>query len=160
LNDFDRVFQVQSNDADIAREILGPETIRGSLELLRRLCPPAGMLVSINPERLLVQVDRNLGSNFSWLDSAVRQSLQLHDWLRSSVTARINEGVAVLETDLDGTNGTVFGPPVCEVCGEAIIGPHVICTQCKTPCHKDCWAYIGACSTFGCSGKNTSPATL
>jgi hypothetical protein len=115
------------------------------------------MLVSINPERLLVQVDRNLGASFSGLDAAVRHALQLHDWLRASVTARISEGVAVLETSSNAAAHAELGPPVCEVCGDAILGSHVICTQCKTPCHKDCWAYIGSCSTFGCSGKSSVP---
>ena len=36
---------------------------------------PGGMLVSINPERLLVQVDRNLGQSIEALAAAVREAL-------------------------------------------------------------------------------------
>src|SRR5215218_3383885 len=60
--EFDRNYSVQANDAEMAREFLRPPEVREAIEGLRRLAPPSGMLVSINPERLLVQVDRNLGA--------------------------------------------------------------------------------------------------
>jgi hypothetical protein len=45
------------------------------------------------------------------------------------------------------------GPASCEVCGDPIIGPHVVCTACRTPFHRDCWTFVGGCSTFGCTCK-------
>lgn len=40
---------------------------------------------------------------------------------------------------------------VCQVCGEAIGGKdEVHCGSCGTPHHKDCWDYIGQCSTYNC----------
>ena len=38
-------------------------SVRWAIDNLLRLAPPGGMLISINPERMLVQVDRNLGLN-------------------------------------------------------------------------------------------------
>ena len=71
--EFDRGYVVQANDPDMAREFLAP-SVRWAIGNLSRLGPPGGMLVSINPERLLVQVDRNLGLNAEALAQAVRTS--------------------------------------------------------------------------------------
>ena len=41
--------------------------------------------------------------------------------------------------------------PICQVCGAPFDGgPIVYCASCDTPHHKDCWNYLGHCSTFGC----------
>ncbi len=58
--EFDRGFVVQANDLEMARDFLSP-AIRGTISNLHRAVHPGGMLVSINPERMLVQIDRNLG---------------------------------------------------------------------------------------------------
>ncbi|MBX6313576.1 MAG: hypothetical protein IRY99_11765 [Isosphaeraceae bacterium] len=154
--DFDRAYLVQANDPDMAREFLHQFAVRGAIDALRRLAPPAGMLVSINPERLLVQVDRNLGVNITLLDLAVRDALVLHDWLQASVTARLAVGIDIV--DVGPAPAEEAGPPICEVCGDPIAGLHVICVVCRTPCHRDCWTFIGGCSIFGCTSKQCTPA--
>lgn len=156
VGEFDRTFLVRANDAEIAREFLRPDPVRSALERLRRLAPPSGVLVSVNPERLLVQVDRNLGQNLAWLDGAVSATLVLHDALRSSVASRAAEGIAILAAG--PAEGAEIGPPMCEVCGDPIAGPHVLCTACRTPCHRDCWTFVGGCSTFGCQSKQCETA--
>lgn len=153
---FDRVYLLQANDAEIAREIFASDAARTAIEALRSLCLPAGVLVSVNPERMLVQVDRNLGSAFPQLDTAVKAALVLHECLVSNVRRRLGEGVKVVE--VGATTSASDGPPMCEVCGDAIEGPHVVCAQCRTPCHRDCWNFVGSCSTFGCAGKQSVPA--
>jgi hypothetical protein len=150
-SEFDRSYMVQANDGDIAREFLGPFNVRAAIENLRRLAPPAGMLISINPERLLVQVDRNLGSHAPLLEYAVRDALVLHDWLQASVASRLAQGIDIVAVGRPTAEET--GPPVCEVCGDPIEGRHVLCTLCKTPFHRDCWTFVGGCSTFGCPSK-------
>lgn len=154
--EFDRVYVLQANDADIAREVLAPDSIRLSLETLRKLCPPSGVLISVSPERLLTQIDRNLGTNVGELDRAVRETLQIHDWLLASVARRIKDGVAVVAVGPASADADAEEPE-CEVCGDAIVGAHVTCNRCQTPCHRDCWSFVGACSTFGCGGKACSP---
>ena len=149
-SEFDRAYLVQANDADMARQFLAPPQIRHSVEELRKLAPPSGMLVSINPERLLVQVDRNLGSQAVLLDDAVKHALRLHEWLIRSVADRLAEGIDIVAA---GPASDDEGPPQCEVCGDPITGLHVVCAVCKTPFHRDCWTFIGACSTYGCPSK-------
>lgn len=152
---FDRGFVTQANDADIARSFLGPP-VRWAIENLRRMNPPSGMLVSINPERLLVQVDRNLGLSPEALEFAVREALEVHDQLMTSVSARLAEGIAIV--GVGTTSVEEDGPPTCKVCGEPITDARVLCTSCRTPHHKDCWQFVGGCSIFGCQGKQCIPA--
>jgi hypothetical protein len=150
LPEFDRGVTVQANDPDMARAFLSTE-VRRALGNLVRLAPPSGMLVSINPERLLVQVDRNLGVNADALASAVREALVIHDGLQQGVAARLGEGIAIVAAGPAAAEDA--GPPICKVCGEAIAGPAVVCALCHTPHHRDCWEFVGACSIYGCTGR-------
>jgi hypothetical protein len=149
--EFDRSFVVQANDLEMARDFLCPVS-RGIVTNLHRAVHPGGMLVSINPERMLVQIDRNLGSNSESLAWAVLESLALHDGLIEKVSRRINQGIAIVD-DPDAWQED-NGPPICKVCGEPIAEcDTVVCAACNTPHHRDCWEYVGACSIYGCNGK-------
>lgn len=150
--DFDSAYAVQANDGDIARDLFIRTPVRTALDTLRRLGPNSGMLVSINPERLLVQVDRDLGRVPDALDLAVQQALIIHDALRESVAARVSYGVDIVNVGATDAAGP-HGPPICEVCSEPISTVHVVCAVCKTPFHRDCWTFVGGCSTYGCSSK-------
>jgi Prokaryotic RING finger family 1 len=148
---FDRTYIVQANDHEMARDFLG-ETVRHSVENLQRMVHPGGMLVSINPERLLVQVDRNLGQSSEALAMAVREALIIHDGLLDGVSRRMGQGIAIVERSEAWDEDS--GPPICKVCGEPITaGSVIVCAACNTPHHRDCWEYVGACSIYGCNGK-------
>ncbi len=152
---FDRSFVIQANDPEMARDFL-TAPVRWAIEGLAKLGPTGGMLVSINPERMLVQVDRNLGQFINLLAAAVRESLVIHDGLQVGVMARLAEGVAIVAAGPSATEDA--GPPLCKVCGDSIgDAPWVICVSCLTPHHRDCWEFIGACSIFGCQGKSARP---
>lgn len=153
--EFDRGFVVQANDPEMARDFL-TAPVRWAIGNLVKLGPPGGMLVSINPERLLVQVDTNLGLKPDLLAIGVREALAIHDGLQVGVAARIGEGVAIVAAGTPEPEDA--GPPMCKVCGEAITAPpRVLCTTCRTPHHRDCWEFIGGCSIFGCKGKTSVP---
>ena len=150
--EFDRGFVVQANDAEMARDFLSHQ-VRWAIGNLQRLVPPGGMLVSINPERLLVQIDRNLGQNTEALSLAVSESLVIHDGLQFGVNRRMSEGISIV-TELHLEDDEDNGPPVCKVCGEMIQGgPVILCTSCRTPHHRECWEYVGSCSIYGCGSK-------
>jgi hypothetical protein len=153
--EFDRGYVVQANDAEMACEFLAP-AIRWSIGNLQRLGPPGGMLVSINPERLLVQVDRNFGTNPDSLAQVVRETLVIHDGLQQGVAARLSQGVAIVAVGPAEVEDA--GLPICKVCGEAIAVPEVMCARCRTPHHRDCWEFVGACSIYGCNGKHSVSA--
>jgi hypothetical protein len=153
--EFDRGFVVQANDAEMARDFLNPQ-VRWALGNLQRLVHPGGMLLSINPERLLVQIDRNLGNSTDALIYAVSESLVIHDGLQVGVRRRMSEGIAIVAANSQGDEET--GPPTCKVCGESIDGGSVIlCTSCHTPHHRECWEYVGSCSIYGCGSRVGEP---
>jgi hypothetical protein len=146
--DFDRRFVIQANDSEMACDFLNPK-VRLAIFNLSRLVDPGGMLVSINPERLLVQIDRNLGQTTDGLTQAVSESLVIHDGLQLGVGRRMTEGIAIV--DRHAEDDVQEGPPICKVCGELIDGGAVVlCASCRTPHHRDCWEYVGACSIYGC----------
>lgn len=149
--EFDRAYLIRANDPVLTEELFRTEEVRRAVENLRRLCPPGGMLLSVNPERLLVQVDRNLGQSALLLETAVKQALTVLDHLQISVRDWLSQGVEIVSVTTDETDST--DPPRCDVCGDSIEGLHVVCSACRTPYHRDCWAFIGACSTFGCSSR-------
>ena len=148
---FDRRFVVQANDQEMALDFLGPPA-REAIANLQTGVNDGGMLVSINPERMLVQIDRNLGVNTEALSWAVQKALVLHDGLIEGVSRRVTQGIAIV--DQAGTPDDDEGPPICKVCGGPISHCAVIiCSVCNTPHHRDCWEYVGACSIYGCNGK-------
>ena len=148
---FDRAFVVQANDLEMARDFLNPQ-VRWTIGNLQRMVHAGGMLVSINPERLLVQIDRNLGQSTEALAAAVAESLRIHDGLLDGVSRRMNQGIDIVDQPDDWDEDA--GPPICKVCGEPITaGAVIVCASCNTPHHRDCWEYVGACSIYGCNGK-------
>jgi len=153
--EFDRAVLVQANDAEMARDFLNP-LVRNAIGSLQRLVHPGGMLVSINPERLLVQIDRNLGQSTEALTQAVSESLAIHDGLQLGVSRRMRQGIAIVDNpDLAAED---LGPPVCKVCAGLIDGGAiVVCSSCRTPHHRDCWEYVGTCSIYGCGCKVGEP---
>ena len=149
--EFDRGYVVQANDLEMARDFLGPP-VREAIANLQRGVHAGGMLVSINPERMLVQIDRNLGQSTEALSWAVQKALVLHDGLIEGVSRRVTQGIAIV--DQPGAPDEDDGPPICKVCGEPIAaGAVIVCAVCNTPHHRDCWEYVGACSIYGCNGK-------
>ena len=148
---FDRAFVVQANDLEMARDFLSPQ-VRWTIGNLQRMVHTGGMLVSINPERLLVQIDRNLGQSTEALAAAVAEALRIHDGLLDGVSRRMSQGIDIVDQPDDWDEDA--GPPICKVCGEPITaGAVIVCASCNTPHHRDCWEYVGACSIYGCNGK-------
>jgi hypothetical protein len=150
--EFDAGYVVRANDVEMTRDFLNLP-IRSIVADLHQMVHRGGMLVSINPERMLLQVDRNLGTNTDSLAFVVSGALALHDRLIDAVTKRMSEGVDIVANDDIWPEDQ--GPATCKVCGEPIDESEiVVCASCNTPHHRDCWEYNGSkCSIYGCNGK-------
>jgi hypothetical protein len=100
--------------------------------------------VSFDAHRLLVK-KWSFIREFDRLVQYTELAIQLFDLaLRPS-----DEGIQFVEGDTPPT----WVRAVCQVCGEEIQDDVVFCRRCKTPHHRDCWQYYGACSTYGCQEK-------
>lgn len=67
-------------------------------------------------------------------------------------------GTGASRSDLGPPDASVEEPgrsaPRCEVCGDAIASSlRVDCLGCGTPHHRDCFAYVGQCSVYGCNSR-------
>jgi hypothetical protein len=50
-----------------------------------------------------------------------------------------------LQTELETT---------CGVCGDHLGDESTVrCSRCDTLSHRDCWDYVGGCSTYACEGR-------
>lgn len=58
---------------------------------------------------------------------------------------RIRNEVAVPQSAADA--GT------CCVCGGTLSSAVVHCAGCRTPCHRDCWRFMGLCPIFACGSQ-------
>jgi len=153
--EFDGAFAVLANDPDMARDVLAPGA-RWAIESLQRLVHPGGLTLAVSPERLLVQIDRDLSDDADALSDGVSEALTIHQALRDGVRKRISEGVTLLEGDDEPDPAE--GPPVCKVCGEAAdAGAIIVCASCGAPHHRECWEFVGWCSIYGCGGKVGRP---
>ena len=61
-----------------------------------------------------------------------------------------SDGDLVISTVEIGEKGEEL---VCQICGYPMTEDLVTCSTCDTPHHKECWEYIGGCSTYGCEGR-------
>src|SRR5262249_52454202 len=95
-HEFHRGYAVQANELEMARDFLSAPA-REAIANLQRGVHAGGMLVSINPERMLVQIDRNLGLNPDALSWAVQKALVLHDGLIEGVSRRVTQGIAIVD---------------------------------------------------------------
>jgi len=50
---------------------------------------------------------------------------------------------------------------ICQVCGTPLgVDDDVVeCERCSTLHHRECWDYLGRCSTFGCEGRTSDEAS-
>lgn len=153
----DNSYLIHANDPDVAKGIMRTPALR-ALENLRRLAPPHGMLLSVNPERMLAQVDRNLAAQPELLILTVAQALELLDAIQETLAAQLARGITIQEFGAADEADT--GVPICKVCGESVTHQvrEVACSLCGAPHHADCWDFNGGCSVFGCSGKRAVPA--
>lgn len=67
-------------------------------------------------------------------------------------------------TDISGndngnSSGSSFYGQVCPYCQSTIeeTAEIIVCSDCNTPHHSDCWHENGGCTIFGCNGSSMSP---
>ncbi|MDP6444545.1 MAG: RING finger protein [Pirellulaceae bacterium] len=137
---FDRDYVVLTDDHEELRRLLTP----GVMMLVNRLRGLFGdnfVHLSFNHGSLSVVKQRLVEQNEP-LESYLRSFLELYD--QAMLTRTV--GIEFSETG----DGVVLTEAVCQVCGEDIVTDMVFCQRCRTPHHRDCWDYIGACSVYGC----------
>ena len=142
---FDNAYIITGSSRDEVREFLNPSA-QQVVSQLRSLWGTYEVYVSVVRGQLLVK-KRQLARTRDELEQLVSLCTELFD----SAADRISEGIE-FTTDV---TAKIPESVVCQVCGDEITSNdnRVRCRRCKTPHHRDCWTYFGACSTYGCGGQ-------
>ncbi len=107
---------------------------------------PAG---AVHAAQGLVEAARSLVAE-------LERSGQLSSESARVISASLAGGMqAVGKVRVDSSGDSV----ICQVCGEAPGKASVVlCAQCETPHHAECWRFIGKCSTFACGCLDAIPS--
>jgi hypothetical protein len=141
LGDFDFEYVIRSEDEPSARRFLS-EGVQLQMNRIRYLMGNDDVYVSVQRGRLLIKKAFPRHGGVEQIENLVQLSLDLFD---QAMLARA-AGIDFVEHQTLGA----IDDCVCMVCGEELLEDIVLCRRCKTPHHRDCWLYYGACSTYGC----------
>lgn len=142
-------FAVQSNDVERAEMLLTPD-VQNDVNALYRFEGVNDVFVAISGGALVVRkLDPSCGSR------DLRPLVQLVGALYEHALTAAEVGMGL---HLQATANTL-DQATCEICGEAISGDVVYCNRCRTPHHRDCWEYYGACSIYACGETGYSHST-
>lgn len=134
---FDKQFYLRTNNEAKMRQFLN-DTGRANIQRLFRI--GCGQ-VYINNDELFAE--RGIQSSFVSA-SFVKQFVELTASLAQTPSGQIQ----ILSTSHQSTD-----PPTCQVCGDDMVEQLVACLSCKTLHHRDCWNFVGFCSTYACGEK-------
>lgn len=109
---------------------------------MRYLLGNDDVYVSVQQGQMLVKKDFPRHGGIEQIEDLVQMALDLFDQAMLTRTA----GIQFLEHQ----TLQAIDQCICMVCGEELADDVVLCRRCKTPHHRDCWAYYGSCSTYGC----------
>ena len=153
VTDFDRVFVIKSNERQRVRELLNA-SVQGQIVALRRLARNGDIYVCVQSGRWLIKVQVSAGDQHHLmrvLQRTVAVVISLHEQALATMSAGIDFVQAANKEMIDEET-------ICQICGEPIISRKVLCRSCKTAHHRDCWEYIGVCSTYGCGNASFQAA--
>ena len=131
--EFDDAYVVKSNDERWARTFVSSDLARIIL-------------------RQRVNVDLTLASLIMRKEGSLWETGELQSFTEGCMTILERLGaVTGLKVGVQ-IEAVETARGVCQVCGAEMEAP-VACARCKTPHHRECWDYVGGCSTFACGEK-------
>jgi hypothetical protein len=138
---FDAAYDIATTYADWATPFLDEET-RGQIRKLDGL-HSGPFLLDLRGTQLVVRVHGEV-EEAEDIDAFIAGCYALC----SRALGRI-EGAEIGMLQNEGRGG-------CPVCGTPVGDVRVICRECRTPHHGDCWTYNGGCAIFACGGRRTA----
>ncbi|MBC8868473.1 MAG: hypothetical protein H8E44_03605 [Planctomycetes bacterium] len=138
--DFDPQYIISGSDFDEVRNLLDPH-VRLAIRQLRASGITNDIYVSLVAGHLLVK-KRRWTDDYEELRLFTDLALQLYEQALLTRAAGITFVKQEAAFSLDEA--------ICRICGEPVAGDAAICRRCRTPHHRECWQYYGACSTYGC----------
>ena len=145
--DFDERYVIKGDEPAQISTLLSP-AVQNQIDELRQLLGNNNIYVSFNPSKLLIKKLSYI-RDYHTLLKFTKLATALYD-----LTVALPEGALTIVKQ----SKPMEEDAICQICGESITQQRVLCRQCKTPHHLDCWQYYGACSTYGCQEtRHTRP---
>lgn len=138
---FDSLYVVKATPPSLAAAVFGTGRREALIEALRALGKFRGSRVDLCRDQL--RVDLREPATQASLQRMVDAAFELVGSILEGGTGQVPLW-DVLVTQAGGR---------CPVCGVPIAELRVRCSRCRTPHHRECWDYVGTCSTYACGEK-------
>jgi hypothetical protein len=138
---FDSEYIVRGESSEEVRRFFS-DGVQLQMNRIRYVLGNDDVYVSAQRGRLLVKKEFPRHGGVEHIEDLVDWSLELYD---QAMLTRSGSIEFVHRQTLE-----TIDQCVCKVCGDELRDDVVLCRRCKTPHHRDCWLYYGACSTYGC----------
>ncbi|MFT5300076.1 MAG: hypothetical protein ACI87E_002293 [Mariniblastus sp.] len=146
--DFDREFVIQGSDSEAIKRLLTASICKRIWSHVRNA--HGRILISVGGGECEYggKATKVLGT--SQVVAIVNNFMAIHARMLNSFAGGSAAGAQLVF--VEKANG------VCMVCGDAVNYPTegVSCDVCLTRHHRDCWNYIGKCSTYGCHSRRAT----
>lgn len=140
---FDRDFVIQGQSVDAVRMLL-TRKVRKSIGRHRKYIHGRININIVNGQIECGGLANQILKN-SQIVSIARHFAVIHRnmWMAWSNSSNFVADVSLVEKEVS----------TCMVCGDHVSADGVECVACDTRHHRDCWEYIGKCSTYGCRSR-------
>ncbi len=142
---FDEEFVIQGNQKTAIKDLLNHEICHRIQKHMKAAHGRISINVAGNEVEFGGKATRVLGN--SQIVSIINNFADIHRLMLSSFAGADIEGAEMVFIERRKST--------CMVCGEQVgaNGQGVSCVLCDTRHHRDCWNYIGKCSTYGCHSR-------
>ena len=140
--EFDRNHIVESVPRGVAERVFAPSRRALAIATVRRLERYERPSIDLDEDYLVVQVGEYDASEGLLTDLVTTAEEMLGYLLESAPLPGVK---------LDDVRVSSGGE--CPVCGSSMVEAVIRCESCRTPHHRECWQYMGRCTTYACRGK-------
>ena len=142
--EFDRAYVIKATPRSLARSLFTPERRGEGMRIVRSLRGFYHPTFDLDAAVVTVTIRGYLRSE--------NDLLMLIDAAKG-FTAFVTEPLAPTGIVLEEVRVERGGE--CPVCGTTMNAGTVRCDLCRTPHHRECWQYMGRCTTYACKGTRS-----
>jgi hypothetical protein len=138
---FDADYVIKAMPESVASQVFRSDRRREAIRAVRRIKSYIHPTVDLDHQQLTVKVRQYLRNEADLLEliAAARE------FAACAIVLPKPAGIVLGEVRVS-TGGD------CPVCGTAMQQDVLRCESCRTPHHRECWEYMGRCSTYACKG--------
>ncbi len=141
---FDKAFVVHGNNAKSIKELLSDKICMRIYSHTKRAHGRISIKINGNEFEFGGKATRLLGD--SQVVTIINNLVDIHRLMLKSYSGLELVGAELVFVEKRQST--------CMVCGDQVgRAQTVTCKDCKTRHHRDCWHYIGKCSTYGCHSR-------